>query len=106
MQPGQCHDLARVCLKGDLHISMSIKCRLCWPLARSKALAGWLKKYLPHPVTCLESFVCLQTGESINELTLAEDEARKKHAGIWIHGDPGSESDDEDAPPQSAWGRR
>ena len=48
----------------------------------------------------------MQVGESINELTLAEEEARKGHTGIWRYGDPGSESDEEEAPQQSAWGRR
>ena len=47
----------------------------------------------------------MQVGESINELTLAEEEARKRHTGIWRYGDPGSESDEEE-PQQSAWGRR
>lgn len=50
--------------------------------------------------------VCLQVGESINDLTSAEQEARKGHSGIWMYGDPGSESDEEHAPQPSAWGRR
>ncbi|DBA71271.1 TPA: hypothetical protein ACH3X2_011090 [Trebouxia sp. C0005] len=43
--------------------------------------------------------------ELVSTLTGCEDEARKGHTGIWIHGDPGSESDDEEAPQKSAWGR-
>ncbi|DBB17861.1 hypothetical protein WJX82_005615 [Trebouxia sp. C0006] len=44
--------------------------------------------------------------ELVSTLTGCEDEARKGHTGIWIHGDPGSESDEEEASQKSAWGRR
>ena len=53
----------------------------------------------------LRSCACVQVGESINDLNLAEEEARKGHTGIWMYGDPGSESDEEETPQPSAWGR-
>ena len=48
-----------------------------------------------------------QNEEPASTFMQCEEEARKGHTGIWIHGDPGSESDDEEAAPQKpAWGRR
>ena len=35
-----------------------------------------------------------------------EQAARKEHTGMWQHGDPGEDSDDEVEPPKNAWGRR
>ena len=65
------------------------------------------------PVMTLQSMLLLtriwwpaQAEELVSTLTGCEDEARKGHTGIWIHGDPGSESDDEEASQKSAWGRR
>ena len=57
----------------------------------------------------LASDICwlLQTEEPVSTFIQCEEEARRGHTGIWIHGDPGSESDEEDAAPaKSAWGRR
>lgn len=58
--------------------------------------------YMASDICCL-----LQTEEPVSTFIQCEEEARKGHTGIWIHGDPGSESDEEDAAPsKSAWGRR
>ena len=58
--------------------------------------------------TCYAFSMCLlQTEEPVSIFIQCEEEARKGHIGIWIHGDPGSESDEEDATPSKpAWGRR
>ena len=52
--------------------------------------------------------VAMQTqADELQEVFLGcEEEARKGHTGIWIHGDPGSESDEDEAPQKPAWGRR
>ncbi|KAL3140607.1 hypothetical protein ABBQ32_005177 [Trebouxia sp. C0010 RCD-2024] len=48
-----------------------------------------------------------QTEDPVSVFIQCEEAARKGHTGIWIHGDPGSESDEEDATPSKpAWGRR
>lgn len=61
----------------------------------------------PVQHNCAVSMCLLQTQEPLSSFIQCEEEARKGHTGIWIHGDPGSESDEEDAPPlKAAWGRR
>ena len=47
-----------------------------------------------------------QAEEVVSVLNGCEEEARRGHSGIWIHGDPGSESDDEEAAQKPSWGRR
>ncbi len=48
----------------------------------------------------------VQAEELLGILNGCEEEARKGHTGIWVHGDPGSESDEDEAPQKPAWGRR
>lgn len=36
-------------------------------------------------------------GKVLERLAVAEDAARRAHAGLWIHGDPGDESDGDDS---------
>ena len=47
-----------------------------------------------------------QHAELVQELTAAEEAARKGHVGMWRYGDPGGDDDEDDRPVRSAWGRR
>ena len=54
--------------------------------------------HLPAHLTCPPPPACLQspeTAEVLEELRGCETEARRKHRGMWMYGDPGSGDEDE-----------
>ena len=42
---------------------------------------------------------------TLEKLSESEERAKSAHDGLWMYGDPGSESE-EDEPARKAWGRR
>ena len=43
--------------------------------------------------------------DTLEKLAEAEERAKSAHEGLWMYGDPGSESEEEE-PVRKAWGRR
>lgn len=53
-------------------------------------------------------FECEQAAaakDTLEKLATAEEKAKAAHEGLWMYGDPGSESEDEE-PTRKPWGRR
>jgi len=82
------------------------KIRVCDFSRGHSSTAHACQEFTNYSVADSFSWWPAQAEEVVSTLTGCEDEARKGHTGIWIHGDPGSESDEEEAPQKSAWGRR